>query len=113
MEKVMAKVNIEFDTSTKEMTVSMDGKALPNVMSVGIYKGYGMDGGDDYSCSIMTKEDYTDDGYQSYQQIVARNSGMAKKMIEEGATSFSNPDFVIKKTNNLIQSALKKLFKRA
>jgi hypothetical protein len=54
-----------------------------------------------------------DDGYQSYQQIVARNSGMAKKMIEEGATSFSNPDFVIKKTNNLIQSALKKLFKRA
>lgn len=106
----MAKINIEFDTSTKEMTVSMDGKALPNVMSVGIYKGYG--GEEDYSCSIMTKEDYNDDGYQWYQQIVARNSGMAKKMIDEGAQSFSNTDFIVKKTNNLVESALKKLFKR-
>jgi hypothetical protein len=93
----MAKLNIEFDTSTKELSVSFDGKKLDNVYSVSLSKayGYGEDEENKFGCSLMTMDEYKDDGYRHMTHLVAKNSSEAEKLIREGAVSHPDfPDFV-------------------
>jgi hypothetical protein len=73
----MAKIEISFDTKSKELSISKDGQALANVESVMICKngGYYGEGGDDYCFSAMTLDKYDDDGYKQYTQISASLDG--------------------------------------
>ncbi len=52
----MAKINLEFDTETKDLSVKIDGVDVPNVISVELYPG-SLDGYDvdEYRCSITTQ----------------------------------------------------------
>lgn len=47
----MAKVNVEFDTVSKALAVTMDGKPMDNVVGVNLYRSY--DDDDEYSCSVQ------------------------------------------------------------
>lgn len=79
----MAQVVVNFDTASKEITVTMDGQPVENVMSISMSKkngGYYSDdmGGDDYCCSITTLDKMDDDGYKKYTQIVANGTEVKK-----------------------------------
>lgn len=111
----MAKVNVEFDTKSKELTVSMDGTAIPNVMGVSVNKSYYSEGEDkeEYGCSILTLDKKKDDGYQTYTQIVASESADGKALKEEGANVFATcADFVVKAGQTLTQIVMRKVFNR-
>jgi hypothetical protein len=99
----MAKINFEFDTATKEMTLTMDGKSIDNVMGISCYKNSGMygedSGGDDYSCSISTMTQSSDEGYKTFTNIVAKDTSEGRKAFAEGACQYKdNPLFIVKKS---------------
>lgn len=101
----MAKVNVEFDTKTKELEVTFNGKKIDNVYSVNLYKDYYSDASENpFGMSLMTldssKQD--DEGYRSMQQIVAKESKDAKEAIEAGAgTHPDHPELLLLKRISL------------
>ncbi|MBY0525592.1 MAG: hypothetical protein K2R98_19460 [Gemmataceae bacterium] len=56
----MAKINVEFDTKDKSLSVSMDGKAMANVAGISLYQSY--DDEDEFRCNVVmaTKDDTND-----------------------------------------------------
>lgn len=98
----MAKVNIDFDTKTKEISVTFDGKAVDNVYAVSLSKSYYAD--DDvetenpFSLNLMTMDStkQEDEGYRQMQQICASESVEAKEALQAGAAPHpDHPGFLL------------------
>jgi hypothetical protein len=111
----MAKINVEFDTSNKNLTVSMDGKQMPNIVGINIYKygAYGeSDDKNEYDCSVTMLDNYKDEGYKTYTQIIAKESKQGRDRALAGAINFKeNKEFVVdsKEILNTAQQCLQKL----
>lgn len=84
----MAKISAEFDTQTKELTITMDGKTIDNVQSVCLSKAgsYYEDNSDkkEFGMSIMTLSKNKDEKYDNYNQIVASESKEGKEAVAAG-----------------------------
>lgn len=72
----MAKMSFEFDTETKQMSASIDGKAVPNVAVVQAYPSYS-DEGDEYTCSFMTRYKDETTGITETRHICASAAPLA------------------------------------
>lgn len=77
----MAKVNILLDTEDQSCDVSIDGKALSNVIEARVYN-YGHDGKHDYSATIMTYEET--EGVRKMTQYMASKSAEAQAALRDG-----------------------------
>lgn len=73
----MAKINIEFDTVSKDMSATIDGKTLDNVHGASFYN-YGM--GDDFSCEICTCQRDEENGMSTHTRVIASESIDGKKL---------------------------------
>ena len=108
----MAKVNVEFDTKTKELSVTFDGKAVANVYGISLSKSYYSDSDNEnpYSLNLMTLDatQQKEEGYQSMQQIVAKDSSDAGDAVKQGAgTHPEHSDFLLlKKTVAKVSAGL-------
>jgi hypothetical protein len=71
----MAKINVEFDTVSKEMSVTMDGKPVEDIMNVSFSKY--SDG--ECSCCLTTVNRNDTDGYSTYTNITAKDSALARE----------------------------------
>lgn len=76
---MMAKINAEYDTKTKKLSVNKDGEAMANVHHVEFGRSY--DQADDVSdddakhvCHIAMREK-GDDGYATHTHIIANEQG--------------------------------------
>ncbi len=109
----MAKVKIEFDTKSKELAVSMDGKDIPNIQNISLYKaGYYDDKEEGYSFSLVTSDSQDDEGYKSYKQIVARDSAAGREALAKGAGTWADfPDFVYLTANSKLNEEVSRLLK--
>ena len=74
----MAKISIEFDTLEKELSVTVDGTPLENVSGVSIYPGFYDSDGDEYHCSITTREKDDDHDLIKMTTLCASESVDAK-----------------------------------
>ena len=105
----MAKVNVEFDTKTKELSVSLDGKSVPNVNGISLSKSYYSDE-EEFSMCLMTldRTKSESDGYSSMTQICAKQAKEAKEMLQQGAGTYEpHPDFLLlKKITNKLSASL-------
>lgn len=72
----MAKIVCEFDTVAKTMAVTMDGKAVDNVMGCSLYKNY--DG--EYSCTVSTGETNKDEKTTKVSYLYASESIEGKQL---------------------------------
>lgn len=103
----MAKINVEFDTATKELSVKMDGQAVADISSVAFYRD--VYGDEERSCCEMTtRTEHTDDGYYSYTRICAKDGVAAKQAIADGvARAYAgSADFVQLPGKNPLQDEL-------
>jgi hypothetical protein len=65
----MATILTSFDTVTKELSVTMDGKAVADVTEVFIGRGYGEGG---YGCQVTTKTKDEKQDLVTYTHTVAK-----------------------------------------
>ena len=72
---MMAKINVEFDTKDKVLSVSMDGKDIGNVSSVEFFSGYD---DDKFHGSITTIEKMDDDDIHKIMRISAEQNGFVE-----------------------------------
>lgn len=89
----MSKINVEFDTSTKEMVVTIDGKAVENIYSVSAYRdSYD---GESKSCICLCTTEKSGEGYRTQTQISAKDTSMGRELLSKGAGSVKEyPDLV-------------------
>lgn len=74
----MAKVNVEFDTVEKTMSVTMDGSKIDNATSV--FMGCGYD--DQCYCEIGMVDQNKEEGYLMQHRLVANSQGVLAKVSE-------------------------------
>jgi hypothetical protein len=65
----MAKINVSFDTITKEFNVLFNGQTMPNVQYVSIYNDY--DNPDKAHIEVSMREESKDDGVVVYTNVSA------------------------------------------
>jgi hypothetical protein len=87
----MAKINIEFDTITKQLDAAIDGMSVENVRCVDICVSY--DDDDEYRCCITTIDEDEATNIKSYVQMMASEIPAASI---EGAVASNFSGFVIK-----------------
>lgn len=95
----MAKISIEFDTKTKELTAAIDGKAVANVVSVQMYPSW--DDDDEFRCVITTAAEDEETDIKSITNLVASETPQAKTLIAAktgAAESVMFPGFVESKS---------------
>ncbi len=83
----MAKVNIEFDTISKEISVSVGGKAVAGVCGINFYSSY--DDKDEFRCQIMTQAEDEENDMKSYTSLVASEAAAAKDLPASEHEGFS------------------------
>ena len=66
----MAKINVEFDTKDKVLSVTMDGKSIDNVSNVEFYSNYE---GDGFRGSVTTIEKIDKDDIHKIMRISAKD----------------------------------------
>lgn len=97
----MAKVVITYDTSSKDLSVEMDGKAIDNVQDVHVSRGggyYSDKKENEFSFGLVTMDKKESEGYKTYTQIMAKDSSEGKALVAEGAGTFPLcSEFVSKK----------------
>lgn len=81
----MSKINVEFDTKEKTLSVKIDGKALASVVGVNLSKSYYSDDEDEFTCSLVTLEKDDTNDIKKYTQIMAVDS--------EGARGHKSSEF--------------------
>jgi hypothetical protein len=75
----MAKVNVEFDTVEKTISVKLDGKQVPDVVGVNLQKSYYSEANEDaFSCSIVSMTKDEDNDTRTYTQVMAKESKEAQ-----------------------------------
>ena len=108
----MAKINIEFDTKSKELSLTLDGKAVENVQSVSLSKmmDYYSDSSSDkneFSFSVLTQDKNEADGYKTYTHILAKQSEEGRKAIADGSatahTEYPEEFLLIKNVNPVVK----------
>jgi hypothetical protein len=82
----MAKINAEYDTKSKKLSVTKDGEALANVHYVEFGRSYDQptDTSDEdakHICRIGMRED-SGDGYVTHHQMMANQQGDLEKSSE-------------------------------
>lgn len=111
----MAKINVEFDTGTKEMVVTMDGKAVANVEQISLSRGnyYAENPDEAYGCSILTLVKNEEESYKAYTQIIASDTNAGKQAIADGAGAHPEfPGFVaLNDAKSAINDEVSRLFK--
>lgn len=86
----MAKILIEFDTVTKLATASMDGVAIPNLSSVGIYQRY-QESDDDpvlFSCSVQSMTEDEEHKTTKVESVYASEQTSPKEKIAKDIEEF-------------------------
>ena len=68
-EKMMAKIDVSFDTSDKKLEVTLDGKKMKNVSAVEFFKSFMDDGS--FFAEIRTVETKEDDDITVVTRIMA------------------------------------------
>lgn len=96
----MAKINIEFDTVSKDMSAVIDGKKLENVHGASFYNYGGYGGGDDFSCEICTCQRDEENGMATHTRVVASESIDGKKL-EDYLVNEDIPEFKIVQTDGI------------
>ena len=70
----MAKINVEFDTVEKTMSVSMDGKSVNDISEVFFIKSWNND--DEWTCSLGTMQENEGDDLKVYTRLIASDKGL-------------------------------------
>lgn len=65
----MASISVSFDTKTKKMTATVDGKAVADVVGVHFMPSWDRD--DEYACELVTMYEDEDAGTKTVTRIVA------------------------------------------
>lgn len=83
----MAKVNIEFDTVDKTMSVNVDGAVVDNVVEAYVARKYSYDEEDDveYSCSVTTSVKDEESYIHTITRLAASESTEGKAAASQGA----------------------------
>lgn len=76
----MAKMSIEFDTKTKDLTCKVDGKVVTNVTGIYIFPSY--DDNDTYRCEIGTSVKDDESEIRTHTTLVASESSVSKDGVE-------------------------------
>lgn len=101
----MAKVVAEFDTVDKSFKVTHDGEKLENVMSFSLYHS---EYDDKNYCSVSMKDEYSDNGYTMYHQMVASEDDSLPKSKLEGFSLKSSQAASVDKAADYLTNFLKK-----
>lgn len=87
----MAKISVEFDTTEKTLSCSIDGQAVADVMECSF--GRYMDE-DDFRCSITTRAEDEANDMRTYTHMCASQSRAAKESDPSLVIPSTHPDFV-------------------
>lgn len=87
----MAKISIEFDTKTKELTASIDGKSVANVVSVQMYPSW--DDDDEFRCILTTAAEDESTEIKTVTQLVASETLQGKELIAAKAGAAESEHF--------------------
>jgi len=95
----MAKMTVEFDTDTKKMTASIDGKAVEHVRAAEVYPSWDKD--DEFRCVFVTRATDEKTNITEIRQLVAAETNRAKAAVKDGSgvASAEYPGFVELKTD--------------
>ena len=96
----MAKINVEFDTKDKVLSVVMDGKVFDNVSSVEFYSGFENDG---FHGSVTTVEKVDNDDMIKVMRISAHDQEFK---IEESSKASEIPNLHKLLANKLFPARL-------
>lgn len=109
----MATVSVSFDTVTKALSVTVDGKAIADVDSVNIYKRYSYDDEDDkgFMCSVETRSEDKGEGTMTFTRLCASESVEAKRLADLPVPS-DIPGFVLTEAKGKAQSDIHEFFNR-
>lgn len=90
----MAKMVVEFDTETKKMSASIDGKPVDNVKAAEVYPSWDKD--DEFRCVFVTRATDEKTGITEVRQLLASETPRAKAAVKagEGVPSAEFPNFV-------------------
>lgn len=69
----MAKVNIEYDTETKVLTATLDGKSIPDLNYINFYGYEDMNDNDIWSMELGAS-DYSDPNLRIYTRLCAKKN---------------------------------------
>lgn len=97
----MSKVTVEFDTLEKTVSVSINGKPVPDVSSVEFYRSYDRD--DEFRCGIMTVSKDEENDMRVVTHLVAH---------EEESISMASelPGFFVKSSKSKVQNDIENCF---
>lgn len=87
----MAKITAEFDTNSKELSVSVDGKAVDNIYAFTVDKCYDDDG---FCCSLMTLVKDEQNDTRTVTRMVASQSRDLPAIASQAVASVEYPGFV-------------------
>jgi hypothetical protein len=87
----VAIINVSFDTSSKDLTVSIDGTSLDNVQGVNFSQAW--DDEDEFRCCITTFAEDEATEIKSMTQLYAAETAAAKNLID-GKPSEKFPEFI-------------------
>ncbi len=118
----MAKISIEHDTKTKELSVKMDGKTIDNVGHVSISKDSQYyspkNEGEEalpetHSVSIHTSTKNEDEGYSTHNIVMAKKSREGQQAIKDGACDYELSDeFVVLKDSTEVRQSVANYFRK-
>jgi hypothetical protein len=86
----MSQIVVKFDTKSKKLDVTMDGKSLDNVNGVEIYKDYG---GEDFHGSITMVEKVDDDDVTKVMRIHAKDDSITTTTVSNVTYSLAKKLF--------------------
>jgi len=104
----MAKINVEFDTIEKTLSVSVDGKVVADVSEVYISRRYSEKDG--YSCSINTVKHNEDQGVMEIFSLIARESEEGKSLRGSASESSEFDGFLKVEAKSKAVSDIEKFF---
>lgn len=87
----MAKIIAEFDTNSKELTVSVDGTAVDNIYALSVDKCYDDEG---FCCSLMTLVKDEANDTRTVTRMVASESRDLPAVANQAVASVKHPGFV-------------------
>lgn len=105
----MADIVASFNTKSKELSVTVDGKAVANVFEASFYKSYSDE--DDFRCGIGTCEKNEDDDCVTMTRLMAAASPEGKLLAKSVAEDKAFPGFLaVKNTTSRVEAEILKHF---
>jgi hypothetical protein len=103
----VAQIAIAFDTATKKMVVTIDGKAVENVTEAQVYPSW--DDPEEYRCMVMTRSADKDSGITTMTMLMAEETKAGKS---GQASAFPGFTQVVTKPDSL-KAAIEKFLLKA